>query len=47
MKCNKCGTEMNKVFSFEKENLQKMGFTVDVDELDLNGEYQVIIKINK
>lgn len=24
MKCNKCGTEMVKVFSFEEENLQKM-----------------------
>ncbi len=28
-------------------NLQNMGFTVDVNEVDLGNEYQVVIKINK
>jgi len=30
-----------------EDNLNKMGFTVEVDELDLDGSYQINIKINK
>ena len=30
-----------------EENLQKMGFTVDIDELDFGNSYQVTIKIDK
>jgi len=30
-----------------EDNLQKMGFIVDVDELDFDNSYQVTIKINK
>ena len=30
-----------------EENLQKMGFTLEVEEADLSGNYQVTFKINK
>ena len=30
-----------------EENLQNMGFTIDVEEIDFEGSYQVIFKINK